>query len=453
MRKSKINSSDKKVKKMSLSQIIKKMRYLLFIFFLVIVSTGSAQEQTFSTGLTFATQEELTGIPMASTPYSGSELPKVIDLSPHLPTPGHQGKQSSCTAWAVGYALKAYQEYLETNSRVYFSPSFIYNQINNGRDGGSRVMDALNLVSQQGNCTWDDMPYNENDYNSQPSQLARTKAKKYRIDYWRQVNIRDSKEIKAQINAGYPIVIGAVIDEGFERIKAYNEQSIWKQRIGATKGGHALLIVGYDDYKNAFKIINSWGTNWGQNGYGWIDYNLFPLVVREGYVAKDARNGEPAEEPNIQPNIEPINPVTPTQDLYVTFYNTNVIHNETNTTYGPGIRIDGYLNIPAGKGNTYIIVSHFYLSNSTIPVGSTVSPLYADINGNAATGTQAYQVGKGVNNSWSVFFPYNAFNINSGYYWGNQYFQQTTYMYAIPTLFIDGFGVAKGEPINFYVNR
>ena len=80
MRKSKINSSDKKVKKMSLSQIIKKMRYLLFIFFLVIVSTGSAQEQTFSTGLTFATQEELTGIPMASTPYSDIRENKVHAL-------------------------------------------------------------------------------------------------------------------------------------------------------------------------------------------------------------------------------------------------------------------------------------------------------------------------------------------------------------------------------------
>jgi len=429
------------------------MKKVLIIFCIVLLSIGTSFGQTYSTGLKFATPEQLRGIPLASTPYSGSGLPKVVDLSANLPTPGHQGSQRSCTAWAVGYALKAYQEFIETSTRIYFSPSFIYNQINNGRDGGSRVMDALNLISEQGSCTWDDMPYNQNDFRTQPSHSAITKAKKYKIDYWRQVNVRDRKEIKAQINAGYPVVIGAVIDEGFEKLRQYNAESMWKQNIGATKGGHAMLIVGYDDYKNAFRIINSWGTDWGDKGYAWIDYIYFPQVVREGYVAKDAKNGFSPEVRNVRPNIKHVKPVTPTADLPIKFHNTNVIHNESDATYGSGMRINGVLNIPAGKGNTYMVVTHFYLSNSVIPVGSTTSPMYADINGNAATGTQAYTIGNGVNSNWSVFIPYNAFNVNSGYYWGNQYFQQTTYLYAIPTLFIDGFGVAKGEAINFYVNR
>jgi len=425
------------------------MRSLLFILCIVFAYTGFTQNNNYSTGLIFASQDELLGIPLASTPYSGSELPQTVDLSSKLPSPGHQGKQSSCVAWAIGYALKAYQEFIETNSLIYFSPAFIYNQINNGRDGGSRIMDALNLVSQQGLCTWNDMPYDQNDYRTQPSATARANAKTYKIDYWRQVNIRDVKEVKAQVNSGYPVIIAANIDQGFENLNMYNEQSIWKQRLGSERGGHAILVVGYDDSKNAFKIINSWGTNWGQNGYGWIDYNYFPQVVREGYVAKDARNGTPTEEPE----VEPVTPVKPTEDLPVTFYNTDVIHNEVDATYGYGMRINGHVNIPAGKGNTFMVVAHFYLSNSVIPVVSEISPMFADIYGNAATGTQTFQVQKGVTNSWTVFIPYNAFRVNTGYYWGNQYFPQTTYLYAIPTLFIDGFGVAKGEAINFYVNR
>jgi hypothetical protein len=38
-------------------------------------------------------------------------------------------------------------------------------------------------------------------------------------------------------------------------------------------GAHIVLIVGWDDNRNAWQIRNSWGTGWADHGYGWIDYN------------------------------------------------------------------------------------------------------------------------------------------------------------------------------------
>ncbi len=35
---------------------------------------------------------------------------------------------------------------------------------------------------------------------------------------------------------------------------------------------HAILLVGWDDSKGAWKIKNSWGTGWGYGGYGWVKY-------------------------------------------------------------------------------------------------------------------------------------------------------------------------------------
>ena len=48
-------------------------------------------------------------------------------------------------------------------------------------------------------------------------------------------------------------------------------------------GGHAVMTVGYDDNmiikhpdgtttKGALRIRNSWGTGWGEPGYGWLPY-------------------------------------------------------------------------------------------------------------------------------------------------------------------------------------
>jgi C1A family cysteine protease len=38
-------------------------------------------------------------------------------------------------------------------------------------------------------------------------------------------------------------------------------------------GGHAILLIGYDDKTKVFKFQNSWGVGWGDKGYGYIPYD------------------------------------------------------------------------------------------------------------------------------------------------------------------------------------
>lgn len=425
------------------------------------------QPPTPATGLRFATPEQLRGVPLAFTPFSGAELPASVDLSPSLPTPGQQGKQNSCVAWTLAYALKSFHEFQEErlpyrqgnglpDPSRHFSPSFLYNQINGGRDGGSLFIDGLNVLSQTGAVPVTVMPYDERDFTTRPTAAQAAQARKYRIDNWRQVNVSDIKEIKAHLNANYPVAIGAIVDDG---LVALGKNEVWKGVKGKQHGGHAMLVVGYDDKRNAFKLINSWGREWGSDGYGWLDYQFFSTVVREGYVTKDAQNGTgPAvvvsndPPPVIAPStvLRPLHEILPPVQLRV----ARVDHNQQSPA-GLAFCVYGDVNVKPGTTGTLQIVVHLYLAGPNGQKGASIGslwPAFSTYQGTAATGTSPLQLnGYGLTNqTWYAYFPYQALNLTRGF----QHGYNQSYIYQIvaePVLYLNNFGVASGGLINFPV--
>lgn len=411
-------------------------------------------------GMKFEREDKLAGIPLASTPFGGDELPTSVDLSDRMPPVGNQGIQQSCVAWSIAYALKSYQEKVELGQQFLFSPSYIYNQINNGMNAPTYVTDGLNLLSDQGVCPYDDMPYNENDWTTKPSETNKQSAKKFRIDFWRRVNVLDTKEVKAQLAAGYPVIIGADVSKEFIN-DGYNKKAdyVWKEK-GTPAGGHCMLLVGYNDQKNAFKVMNSWGKDWGDNGFGWIDYTFFSEGVRYGFVAKDAVTPDApttiANNNNTNPNnnqnngqdeyVDPYD--NPTAFEKVDFTSTNVEHNVSNPNdpgTGYNMKIEGRVDIPASFGKKFQIVVHIYSSATNQQVRGLIYPTYSDINGFAAGYTPVYDITeRGFRNgTWWIDIPYSSIQMPRG----------RNNFYAIPTLFVDNFGIAFGEKINFYVDQ
>ena len=461
---------------------------LLFGIGLALTSNGGLSGQPevlFKTGLKLATPEQLQGIPLAYTPYSGAELPPRVDLSKDMPPPGRQGGLSSCVGWAVAYGLKSYEEKIEQghpylagdriDANTVFSPSYIYNQCNNGRDAGLLYPDAFNLLSQYGAATWADMPYDGHDFTTQPSAEVKERAKRFRIDFWRKVNTQDTKEIKAHLNAGYPVLIGAKVDDGFMKLQP---GTTWKT-AGKPLGGHAMVVVGYDDDQNAFRLMNSWGQEWCEGGFGWVDYDFFRQVVSEAYVVKDARNGPPPPEPGPDPapgpDLKPVpnpvpNPPAPRPEPAIlpiempTLVIQNVFHNAVmpgQPEQGFFMRIDGALSIPGGLGRTDQIVVHFfYDSGFGTPAGPVVSNnvQFADTGGFAACGTQLYPVPpEGLQATWICFIPYAVLEVPVGQ-WGPGpqglvYQPRPSALLAQATLFVDGFGVSLSPFIPFSVSR
>lgn len=208
------------------------------------------------------------------------DYPETHDLSQFLPPVDTQGNQGSCVAWATGYYLKSFQENYQ-NSRnglaaptVILSPSFIFNQIKISPCSGSQIADALDLLQVSGTPEWTIMPYNENDCDTQPSDLQRTLAEPNRIASYFYLNGEFLLEqTKAFLLNNQPVVIAVSIDRNY--FGANENGAAVYRKFKKVDGAHAMLVVGYDDAMNAFKVVNSWGRDWGNEGFVWIDYTAF----------------------------------------------------------------------------------------------------------------------------------------------------------------------------------
>jgi hypothetical protein len=97
----------------------------------------------------------------------------------------------------------------------------------------------------------------------------------------------DMRAIKENLAQGAPVVIGMMVGESY--MQNMLGKDVWYPEPGDAGmmgfGGHAQCVVGYDDtkYGGAFLIMNSWGPEWGNNGFAWVRYPDFKRYVREAY--------------------------------------------------------------------------------------------------------------------------------------------------------------------------
>ncbi len=94
------------------------------------------------------------------------------------------------------------------------------------------------------------------------------------------------------------MIFGFTVYDSFEGVGADGEVPIPKPSVESILGGHAVTIVGYDDTKfgGSFRVHNSWGDKWGDNGGCWMKY----LHITNAKLASDfwTINDVPATDAN-----------------------------------------------------------------------------------------------------------------------------------------------------------
>ncbi|MDR6197256.1 C1 family peptidase [Siphonobacter sp. SORGH_AS_0500] len=270
---------------------------LLLIFILSIPSLMA--QKTYQRGLVF-NDEAYERMPMKAVLTKGSydNLAKSISYEAYCPPIMDQGEYGTCVGFATTYYMRTILEKIrlkqESNHALAFSPSYTYEKIKMTSDitcqeGGS-IIDALYTLQHLGAPYYQVFPYpncrdadRTIDAQAAPHKIGdaiRLFGPLAPVDF-------KIKSLKKALNEGYPVVIGMRTPISFFAIQHVWEPAPGDEKTPENESGHAMCVIGYDDAKfgGAFRIANSWGDQWAENGYCWVRYKDLAAYTRNAYQA------------------------------------------------------------------------------------------------------------------------------------------------------------------------
>jgi C1A family cysteine protease len=219
-----------------------------------------------------------------------SKLPKSHDLRSKCPPVYDQGQLGSCTGNAIAAAIQF--DRMQAGETPDFMPSrlFIYwnervIEHTTRFDAGASIRDGIKAVRKIGVCPEDQWPYSDEapaqegdpfpagaPAGTAPPQSCFETAQTYRVNAYRKIT-QHLSQMKGCIVAGFPFVFGFTVYESFESNEVASTGEMPLPSDGEkVVGGHAVMAVGFDDRSQNLIVRNSWGTNWGQNGYFLMPY-------------------------------------------------------------------------------------------------------------------------------------------------------------------------------------
>ena len=219
----------------------------------------------------------------APAPAAGA-LPPMVNLTSQCPPVYDQGSLGSCTANAIGAAFQFdllkqnLSDFMPSRLFIYYNERAIENTIST--DSGAQIRDGIKTVAKLGVCSEASWSYIISEFAVKPYHTCYTEATQNKAVSYRRVS-RDINQMKGCLAEGYPFVIGFSVFTAFEstQVRQTGVLNLPDLHTEEFMGGHAVLVVGYDDNSNRFMVRNSWGANWGQSGYFTMPYEY---LLNEG---------------------------------------------------------------------------------------------------------------------------------------------------------------------------
>lgn len=243
---------------------------------LVILLPASARGQ----GAALESPEELKLL--TEPPEFRAALPVRAEVA-NVPSPREQMATSTCTSWSVTYAAASQAARRNgLGASVTLSPAFTYNQVSGDRTchRPTPIARTLDLLREVGALPIEEFVFDPGWCGRAPTDAQKKRAARYRIKGWSRFDPANLDAVKAQIARGVPVIFSMRVGT---KMRGQRGDAVFDADEGDL-GGHAMIAVGYDNTKQAFRIQNSWGRNWGDGGYGWFSYDFWKRSARAAYV-------------------------------------------------------------------------------------------------------------------------------------------------------------------------
>jgi C1A family cysteine protease len=211
--------------------------------------------------------------------------PVKVDLRDKCPAVQDQGNLGSCTAQALVSALEfleiKHDETFSDYSRlfVYYNERVYINTVN--EDSGAIIRDGIKSLNRKGVCPEAMWNYDISKFADKPTKACYTEARLHKTISYQRINT--FAQMIACLAEGYPFIFGFAVYESFWDANDSGVVPMPNFQSESVIGGHAVLCVGYDKDTQRFICMNSWGTDWGSNGFFTMPYEY----VRNKNLADD----------------------------------------------------------------------------------------------------------------------------------------------------------------------
>jgi len=209
------------------------------------------------------------------------------DLSSKMDSIRNQGTENS----AVGFALADMMHYAYLkfkNENIQFSPRYIYNEVramdsNLNSDVGMDMEEGIQLLIAKGAVAETEWPYKFGESaNNEPPNVKN--AYHYKLKNYTSISV-SLQTFKDNLSSGFPIIAGIEFYQPFLSSETAKTGILPLVNLSDSKVSlRGLVIVGYDDQKGLLKFKNTWGTSWGNRGYGYIQYKDAINIISVAYI-------------------------------------------------------------------------------------------------------------------------------------------------------------------------